>query len=92
MEEAGFRFHIYGRPKSITSIYHKMRRQGVTLDEVYDLFAIRIILETTGKQGREDCWRVYSALTALYPPLADRFRDFISVPKSNGYQSLHTRR
>ena len=90
LEEAGFRFHIYGRPKSITSIYHKMRRQGVTLDEVYDLFAIRIILETGGKQGREDCWRVYSALTALYPPLADRFRDFISVPKSNGYQSLHT--
>ena len=78
---AGFRFHIYGRPKSITSIYHKMRRQGVTLDEVYDLFAVRIILETTGKQGREDCWRVYSALTALYPPIPERFRDFISVPE-----------
>ncbi len=90
LDEAGFRFQIYGRPKSITSIYNKMRRQGVTLDEVYDLFAIRIILETTGKRGREDCWRVYSALTALYPPIADRFRDFISVPKSNGYQSLHT--
>ena len=90
LDQAGFRFQIYGRPKSITSIYNKMRRQGVTLDEVYDLFAIRIILETRGKQGREDCWRVYSALTALYPPIADRFRDFISVPKSNGYQSLHT--
>ncbi len=90
LEEAGFDFHIYGRPKSITSIYNKMKRQGVTLDEVYDLFAIRIILHTTGKQGREDCWRVYSTLTALYPPIADRFRDFISVPKSNGYQSLHT--
>ena len=88
--EGGFSFEIYGRPKSITSIYNKMRRQGVTLDEVYDLFAVRVILNTTGKQGREDCWRVYSALTALYPPIADRFRDFISVPKSNGYQSLHT--
>ena len=90
LDEAGFAFHIYGRPKSITSIWNKMRRQGVTLDQVYDLFAVRIILHTTGKQGREDCWRVYSALTALYPPIAERFRDFISVPKSNGYQSLHT--
>ncbi len=90
LEEAGFDFHIYGRPKSITSIYNKMRRQGVELDEVYDLFAIRVILHTEGKQGREDCWRAYSALTARYPPIADRFRDFISVPKSNGYQSLHT--
>jgi len=90
LEESGFDFEIYGRPKSITSIYHKMRRQGVTLDEVYDLFAIRVILNTTGKQGREDCWRVYSAVTAMYPPIAERFRDFISVPKSNGYQSLHT--
>ncbi len=90
LEEGGFQFEIYGRPKSITSIHHKMERQGVTLDEVYDLFAIRVILHTTGKQGREDCWRVYSTLTALYPPIADRFRDFISVPKSNGYQSLHT--
>ncbi len=90
LEEGGFDFDIYGRPKSITSIYHKMRRQGVTLDEVYDLFAIRVILHTAGKQGREDCWRVYSAVTAMYPPIAERFRDFISVPKSNGYQSLHT--
>lgn len=90
LEAGGFAFEISGRPKSITSIYNKMRRQGVSLDEVYDLFAIRVILHTTGKQGREDCWRVYSALTALYPPIADRFRDFISVPKSNGYQSLHT--
>jgi RelA/SpoT family (p)ppGpp synthetase len=90
LAEGGFDFEIYGRPKSITSIYNKMRRQGVSLDEVYDLFAIRVILNTTGKQGREDCWRAYSTLTALYPPIADRFRDFISVPKSNGYQSLHT--
>ncbi|MDT0632077.1 bifunctional (p)ppGpp synthetase/guanosine-3',5'-bis(diphosphate) 3'-pyrophosphohydrolase [Rubrivirga sp. S365] len=90
LEEGGFDFEIYGRPKSITSIYNKMQRQGVSLDEVYDLFAIRVILESTGKKGREDCWRVYSALTALYPPVTDRFRDFLSVPKSNGYQSLHT--
>jgi RelA/SpoT family (p)ppGpp synthetase len=90
LDAAGFRFEIYGRPKSIYSIYRKMKRQGLGLDEIYDLFAIRVILHTTGKQGREDCWRVYSVLTAQYTPIADRFRDFISIPKSNGYQSLHT--
>ena len=90
LEESGFDFEIYGRPKSITSIHNKMKRQGVGLDEVYDLFAIRIILNTTGKQGREDCWRVYSVVTAMYPPVDGRHRDFISKPKSNGYQSLHT--
>ena len=90
LAEAGFDFEIYGRPKSIYSIYGKMRKQGVGLDEIYDLFAIRVILNTEGKQGREDCWRAYSVLTGLYPPIAARFRDFLSVPKSNGYQSLHT--
>ena len=90
LEEAGFDFEIYGRPKSITSIHNKMKRQGVGLEEVYDLFAIRVILHTTGKQGREDCWRVYSVVTAMYPPVDGRHRDFISKPKSNGYQSLHT--
>ena len=90
LDEAGFAFEIYGRPKSIYSIWRKMRAQGIGLDDVYDLFAIRIVLQSTDKQGREDCWRAYSVLTALYKPLAARFRDFVSVPKSNGYQSLHT--
>ena len=90
LEEAGFDFEIYGRPKSIYSIWRKMRKQEIGLDDVYDLFAIRIILRSEGKQGREDCWRAYSVLTALYQPIAARFRDFVSVPKSNGYQSLHT--
>src|SRR5690606_1280908 len=70
--------------------YRKMRRQEKDLDEIYDLFAIRVILHSEGRKGREDCWRVYSILTDLYQPLPERFRDFISVPKSNGYQSLHT--
>lgn len=90
LEEAGFKFDIYGRPKSIYSIYGKMKRQNAKLDEIYDLFAIRIILHSEGKKGREDCWRVYSIIADLYRPLPERFRDFISVPKSNGYQSLHT--
>jgi RelA/SpoT family (p)ppGpp synthetase len=90
LEEAGFAFAIYGRPKSISSIYRKMQRQQKGLDEIYDLFAIRVVLKSEGKKGREECWRVYSILTDLYKPIPERFRDFISVPKSNGYQSLHT--
>ena len=90
LEASDFKFDIYGRPKSIHSIWRKMRRQDVNLDEIYDLFAIRVILHSEGKKGKEDCWRAYSLLTDLYPPIPERFRDFISVPKSNGYQSLHT--
>ena len=90
LEDAGFAFSIYGRPKSISSIYRKMQVQQKGLDEIYDLFAIRVVLKSEGKKGREDCWRVYSILTDLYKPIPERFRDLISVPKSNGYQSLHT--
>ncbi|MEZ4699632.1 MAG: bifunctional (p)ppGpp synthetase/guanosine-3',5'-bis(diphosphate) 3'-pyrophosphohydrolase [Rhodothermales bacterium] len=86
----GFDLEIYGRPKRIFSIYRKMRQQDKPLNEIYDLFAIRIVLKSTGRKGKEDCWRVYSIITDLYRPLPERFRDFISVPKSNGYQSLHT--
>ncbi|NNE71366.1 MAG: bifunctional (p)ppGpp synthetase/guanosine-3',5'-bis(diphosphate) 3'-pyrophosphohydrolase, partial [Rhodothermales bacterium] len=86
----GFEFNISGRSKNFYSIYRKMKRQNKPLSEIYDIFAIRIVLESHGKQGREDCWLVYSILTDLYKPLPERFRDFMSVPKSNGYQSLHT--
>ncbi len=90
LAERGFEFEIFGRPKSIASINRKMINQQKGLDEIYDLFAVRIVLRSEGRQGREDCWRVYSILTDLYKPIPERFRDFISVPKSNGYQSLHT--
>lgn len=90
LEADGFEFNIYGRSKNFYSIYRKMKRQNKPLSEIYDIFAIRIVLESRGKQGREDCWLVYSILTDLYKPLPERFRDFVSVPKSNGYQSLHT--
>ncbi len=85
-----FDFDIYGRSKNIYSVFRKMKRQNKPIDEIYDLFAIRIVLKSKGKKGKEDCWRVYSIITDLYKPLPERFRDFISVPKSNGYQSLHT--
>lgn len=83
-----FNFEIKGRPKHIFSIYRKMQRQQKPFEEIYDLFAIRIILEDP--HNKEDCWRVYSIITDWYTPIPERFRDFISVPKANGYQSLHT--
>ena len=84
----GFTFEIKGRPKHIYSIFRKMQRQQKPFEEIYDLFAIRIILEDP--HTKEDCWRVYSIITDWYTPIPKRFRDFISVPKANGYQSLHT--
>lgn len=88
LKKEGFRFEIKGRPKHIYSIFKKMQRQQKPFEEIYDLFAIRIILEDPHK--KEDCWRVYSIITDWYTPIPKRFRDFISVPKANGYQSLHT--
>ena len=90
LQQYGFEFDIKGRSKNIYSIFRKMQTQNKPLEAIYDVFAIRIILKTRGQKGKEDCWRVYSIITDLYKPLPERFRDFISVPKSNGYQSLHT--
>ena len=90
LEGDGFGFEMAGRSKNIYSIWRKMKRQDKLIEEIYDLLAIRIVLKSAGKKGKEDCWRVYSIVTDLYKPLPERFRDFISVPKSNGYQSLHT--
>jgi GTP pyrophosphokinase len=86
----GFKFTIKSRTKSIHSIMLKMKNQGVDLDEVYDLFAVRIVLDTSHENEKSDCWRVYSIVTDLYQPNPSRLRDWISVPKSNGYESLHT--
>ncbi|MGF1668902.1 MAG: RelA/SpoT family protein, partial [Balneolaceae bacterium] len=88
LEKQKFNFEIKGRSKHIYSIYKKMQTQQKPFEEIYDLFAIRIILEEPHK--KEDCWRVYSIITDWYTPIPKRFRDFISVPKANGYQSLHT--
>jgi len=86
----GFKFSIKSRTKSIHSIMLKMKKQGVEFEEVYDLFAIRIILDSEKENEKSDCWRVYSIVTDLYQPNPSRMRDWISVPKSNGYESLHT--
>ena len=85
-----FNFEIYGRPKSIHSIWNKIKKKGVTFEEVYDLFAIRIILDSTPQKEKEDCWKVYSIITDEYTPSPERLRDWLSNPKSNGYEALHT--
>ncbi len=90
LEEHNFRFTIKSRTKSTHSIMLKMKKQGVEFDEVYDLFAVRIILETGTTNEKSECWRAYSIVTDLYQPNPSRLRDWISVPKSNGYESLHT--
>ncbi|GAB4313089.1 MAG: RelA/SpoT family protein [Bacteroidales bacterium] len=90
LKKEGFKFEIKGRPKSIHSIWIKMRRQNVGLDQVYDLFAIRIIIDTPRNAEKADCWRVYSIVTDIYPPNPARLRDWISSPKASGYESLHT--
>src|SRR4051794_8677344 len=83
-------FEIHGRPKSIHSIWNKMKKKGVTFEEVYDLFAIRIIVNSTPEKEKEDCWKVYSMITDEYTPSPERLRDWLSNPKSNGYEALHT--
>jgi len=85
-----FNFEIYGRPKSIHSIWNKIKKKGVSFEEVYDLFAIRVILDSPIEKEKEDCWKVYSLITDEYLPSPERLRDWLSNPKSNGYEALHT--
>jgi len=86
----GLESEILGRPKSIHSIWKKMKSKGIPFEEVYDLFAIRIILESNFETEKADCWKAYSIVTDKYIPNPDRLRDWVSSPKGNGYESLHT--
>jgi GTP diphosphokinase / guanosine-3',5'-bis(diphosphate) 3'-diphosphatase len=90
IELTGIKSDIYGRPKSIHSIWNKMKNKGVPFEEVYDLFAIRVIIDSEPENEKADCWKVYSIVTEEYKPLPDRLRDWLSRPKSNGYEALHT--
>ena len=90
LEKTGFDFEIYGRPKSIHSIWTKMKKKGVAFEEVYDLLEIRVILKSPAEREKEDCWKVYSLITDEYTPSPERLRDWLSNPKSNGYEALHT--
>ncbi len=90
LKASGFSFEIRGRPKSIYSIWNKMKNKEMEFEDIYDLFAIRIILNSELKTEKADCWKVYSLVTDIYQPNPLRLRDWISVPKTNGYESLHT--
>lgn len=90
LESEGFQFEVKGRTKSIFSIWNKMVKKKVAFEDIYDVFAIRIILDSELEQEKADAWKVYSFVTDFYQPNPDRLRDWISIPKANGYESLHT--
>ena len=89
LEEAGLKFEIKGRTKSIHSINNKIKKQKVEFEGIYDLFAIRIVLDSPETKERSDCWQAFSIITDMYQPNPKRMRDWLSVPKNNGYESLH---
>jgi len=90
LDKTGLHFEVKGRPKSIYSIWNKMKKQDIPFEEVYDLFAVRIIIDSELNQEKSACWQVYSIVTDFYMPNPDRLRDWVSTPKANGYESLHT--
>ncbi|MBN3036395.1 MAG: bifunctional (p)ppGpp synthetase/guanosine-3',5'-bis(diphosphate) 3'-pyrophosphohydrolase [Bacteroidales bacterium] len=90
LNQEHFKFRIITREKSVHSIWEKMKAKGIPFEEVYDLFAVRIIIDTPPEKEKVDCWRVYSIVTDHYRPNIDRLRDWISIPKANGYEALHT--
>ena len=90
LEEAGLVFEIKGRTKSIYSIWNKMRKQKNDIDGIFDLFAIRVILDSSLEREKADCWLAYSIIADMYQPNTQRMKDWLTIPKSNGYESLHT--
>ncbi len=89
LDKLGIKYHVKSRTKSIFSIWNKMQKQRVPFEGVYDIFAIRILVDCPPEQEKQQCWTVYSVVTDFYTPNPDRMRDWISIPKSNGYESLH---
>lgn len=90
LDEQGFKAKVFGRPKSVYSVWNKMKTKGVPFEEIYDLFAIRIVTDSEFEKEKTDCWKIYSIITDFYHPSPERLRDWISMPKANGYESLHT--
>lgn len=89
LESEGLNFEIKGRTKSIYSIWNKLKKQHNTIEEIYDLFAIRIVVDCAPEREKSECWMAYSVVTDMYTPNPGRLKDWISIPKSNGYESLH---
>jgi len=90
LENMGVSYRVSGRPKSIFSVANKIKKKGVPFEEIYDLFAIRIIIDVKPELEKETCWKIYSIVTDQYTPIPERLKDFITTPKANGYESLHT--
>ena len=90
LNELGFDFEIKGRTKSIHSIYNKIKKQNTAFEKIYDLFAIRVIFNVPFEKEKAACWQAYSIVADMYQPNPNRLRDWLSIPKSNGYESLHT--
>ncbi len=90
LAEKGIRFEIHDREKSIAAIWLKMQKKEVPFEEIYDIFAVRIVIDSPVETEKSDCWKVYSVITDSYRPNMDRLRDWISIPKANGYEALHT--
>lgn len=90
LDELHVAYRIIGRPKSISSIADKLKTKNVPFEEIYDLFAIRIIIDVETKREKSVCWQVYSVITDVYTPVTERLKDWVTMPKSNGYESLHT--
>lgn len=89
LEEEGLKFEIKGRTKSIYSIWNKIKKQHNTVEDIYDLFAIRVVIDCPVEREKPECWLAYSVVTDMYRPNPGRLKDWISIPKSNGYESLH---
>lgn len=90
LSELEIRYRVTGRPKAISSIYEKIKKKGVDFEEIYDLFAVRIIVDVPVQKEKSICWQVYSVITDVYKPIPERLKDWVTTPKSNGYESLHT--
>lgn len=90
LDETGIKYHTKSRTKSVYSVWRKMQRQGVPFEEIFDIFAVRIIIDCPAEQEKMLCWSTFSIITDFYTPNPERMRDWISIPKSNGYESLHT--
>jgi GTP pyrophosphokinase len=90
LDQLGVKYKMKARTKTVASILNKMKKKQVEFEEVYDIFAIRVIVKASAKKEKSECWKVYSAVSDLYRPNPERLRDWITIPKSNGYESLHT--
>jgi GTP pyrophosphokinase len=86
----GVPYRVLGRPKAISSIYNKIRKNGVSYEEIYDLFAVRIIVDVPINKEKSTCWQIYSIITDVFKPIPERLKDWVTTPKGNGYESLHT--